>query len=214
MMTIKKALAGVLVHPWVRKLPATSLVALAVAAIIHSALAAVSFDLSAATAALARIGFTVAAGLLPALVEVAKKGVDELGDWLERELTAQPEINEAAARTLVEQAEVVAQTLEETHPMDKEAIADAVGTGLKAHGGAASVIAEDYASAMKNTAELARLVDQMRQNIDSWASQTVEAKRGSLIEDVEMRMKGKGGKQEIRAEDNSTIRGVKQSIDD
>jgi hypothetical protein len=53
----------------------------------------------------------------------------------------------------------------------------------------------------------------MRQKIDAWASQTVEAKRGSLIENVEQTMEGgAGGKQEARAEDNSIISGVKQVI--
>lgn len=209
-MTIKKALAGVLVHPWVRKLPAPSLVALALAAILHSVLSAVSFDPSAVAAALARIGFAVGTALLPSLIEVGKKGVEALGDWLEREMTARPEINEAAARTLVEQAAEVAQTLQETRPTDKDEIAEAVAAGLKEYGGATSVIAEQYAAAMKNTAELTRLVEQMKEKIDVWSTQTIEARRGSLIEDVEMRMKGKGGKQEIRAEDNSTIRRAKQ----
>lgn len=212
-MTIKKALAGVLVHPWVRKLPAPSLVALALAAILHSALSAVSFDPSAVAAALARIGFAVGTGLLPSLIDVGKKGVEALGDWLEREMTARPEINEAAARTLVEQAAEVAQTLQETRPTDKDEIAQAVAAGLKEYGGATSVIAEQYAAAMQNTAELAHLVEQMKEKIDVWSTQTIEARRGSLIEDVEMRMKGKGGKQEIRAEDNSTIRGAKQIIE-
>ena len=212
-MTIKKALAGVLVHPWVRKLPAPSLVALALAAILHSTLAAVSFDASAAAAALARIGFAVGTGLLPSLIEVGKKGVEALGDWLEREMIARPEINEAAARTLVEQAEQVAETLHETRPSDKDEIAEAVAAGLKEYGGATSVIAEEYATAMKNMGVLNRLVVQMKEKIDTWSTQTIEARRGSLIENVEMKMKGKGGKQEIRAEDNSIIRGAKQIIE-
>jgi len=43
--------------------------------------------------------------------------------------------------------------------------------------------------------------------------QRVLAERGSLIEDVEMRMKGRGGKQEVRAKDDSIISGVKQIIE-
>jgi len=56
------------------------------------------------------------------------------------------------------------------------------------------------------------LVEQM-EKIDTWASQTVEARRGSLIENVEQYMKGRGGRQEIRAEDDSIISGVKQIIE-
>ena len=113
-------------------------------------MASVTFDASAAAAALARIGFEIGAGLVPALIEVGKKGIETLGDWLEKEMAAKPEINEAAARTMVEQAETVAQTLEETRPDGKDDIADVVGAGLKAYGGATSEIAEPYAAAMKN----------------------------------------------------------------
>jgi hypothetical protein len=53
----------------------------------------------------------------------------------------------------------------------------------------------------------------MQAKIDTWASQSIEARRGSLIENVEQRMKSKGGKQTMRADDNSTIRGAKQIMD-
>jgi hypothetical protein len=66
---------------------------------------------------------------------------------------------------------------------------------------------------MKNVAELNERVEQMRAKIDAWASQSLEARRCSLIENVEQRMKSKGGKQTMRAEDNSTIRGAKQIMD-
>ena len=212
-MGIKKTLAGILVHPWIRRLPAPSLVALALAGIIHSVMASAAFDASAAAAALARIGFEIGAGLVPAVIEAGKKGVEALGDWLERDMAARPEVNEAAARTMVEQAETVAQTLEETRPEDKDEIADVVGEGLKAYGGATSEIAETYSAALKNVAELNELVAGMKAKIDAWASQTIEARRGSLIENVEQRMKSKGGKQVIRAEDKSRIRGAKQTMD-
>jgi hypothetical protein len=56
-------------------------------------------------------------------------------------------------------------------------------------------------------------VAEMQAKIDIWASQNIEARRGSLIENVEQRMKSKGGKQTMRADDNSTIRGAKQIMD-
>ncbi len=114
---------------------------------------------------------------------------------------------------MVEQAEVVAETVQETRPDDKDEIADAVGEGMKAYGGATAEIAEQYAAAMKDVAELRKLVEQMQEKVDVWASQTVEARRGSLIEDVEQRMKGRGGKQEVSAENDSIISGVKQIIE-
>lgn len=209
-MEIKETLTGIFTHPWIKKLPAPSLVASALAAILHPVLATVGFEVSAATSALARVGFEIGAGLMPSLIEVGKRGIEALGDWLEKEMKEKPEVNEAAARTMVEQAETVAQTLNETHPEDKEEIADVVGQGLGAYGGATSEIAEQYAAAMKNMNELSQQVEQMREKVEEWASQTIEAKRGSLIENVEQRMKGKGGKQEIRAEDDSIVSGAKQ----
>lgn len=211
-MDIKQTLIHVFTNPWIKKIPAPSLAASALAAVIHPALAAVGFELSAAAVALTQIGFKIGAELLPSLIEVGKKGVEALGDWLEKEMAQQPEINEAAARTMVEQAETVAETLQETHPDDKDEIADAVGAGMKAYGGATAEIAEQYAAAMKDIAELRKLVEQMQEKVEIWASQTVEAKRGSLVEDVEQYVKGRGGKQEIRAEDDGIISGVKQVI--
>jgi hypothetical protein len=52
----------------------------------------------------------------------------------------------------------------------------------------------------------------LKEKIDVWSSQTNETRRSSLIENVEMRMKGKGGKQKMSAEDDSIISGVKQII--
>jgi len=212
-MSMKEALVDVLKHPWIKKLPATSLVASALAAIIHPALAAVGFDLSAAAIALARIGFQIGGALLPSMIEIAKTGAEALADWLEKKLSAEPEVNEAAATVMVEQAETVAQAIEETHPDDKQEIAETVGVGLKEYGGATSEIAERYTAALKDTGELARLVDQMRAAIGAWGQQTVEAKRGSLIENVNLQMKGKGGKQTLRAEDDSSISGVTMKIE-
>lgn len=212
-MSIKQALVDVFQHPWIKKLPARSLVASALAAMIHPALAAVDFDLSAATSALAHTGFKIGNALLPIMVNIAKAGAEALADWLEKELFEEPDVNEAAATTMVEQVEVVAQALEETHPNDKQEIAEAVATGLKEYGGATSEIAERYGATLKDARELAKLVDEMRAAIGAWGQQTVEAKRGSLIENVNLQMKGKGGKQTIRAEDDSSINGVKMSIE-
>jgi hypothetical protein len=51
----------------------------------------------------------------------------------------------------------------------------------------------------------------MQAKIEVWASQSVVAKRGSLIQDVVQDIEG-GGKQEVLGEDQSTIKGVRQSI--
>jgi len=212
-MDVKQILAQIFTNPWLTKIPAPSLIASALATLIHSALSAVGFELSAATTALTQIGFKVGAELLPSLIEVGKKGAKFLADWLETEMAKQPEVNEAAARTMVDQAEAVAETIQETHPEDKDEIAEAVGEGMRAYGGATAEIAGQYATAMKDVAELRNLVEQMQEKVEIWASQTVEARRGSLIENVEQHIKGRGGKQETRAEDDSIIRGVKQVID-
>jgi hypothetical protein len=200
-------------NPWIKKLPSPSLIASALAAVIHAALSTVGFELSAAAAALAKIGFKVGLELLPSLVEAAKTGIEALTNWLEREMATQPEVNQAAAQTMVEQAETVAETIQETRPEDKDDIADAVGEGLEAYGGATAEIAEQYAAAIKNVAQLRQLVEQMQEKIEAWASQTVEARRGSLIEDVEQRMKGRSGRQVVRAEDDSIVSGVRQIVE-
>jgi len=211
---MNQALQELFNNPLIKRLPGPSLVASALAAMIHPLLAAVGFELPAAVAALAQFGFKIAAELLPTLLEVAKKGINALTGWFEREMAEKPEVNEAAAQTMVEQAGQVSQTMQETHPDDKDEIADTLREGLAAYGGAMSEIAEQYSAAMKNAAELNQLIEQMRGKLDQWASQTIEAKRGSMIENVEMRMKGgSGGKQEVRAEDDSSISGVKQIIE-
>lgn len=211
-MDIKQALTKVFTNEYIKEIPVGSLAASTIAAVIHPALASVGFELSGAAASLAQIGFKVGEELLPSLIKVGKKGSAALREWLKKEMS-QPEVNEAAARTMVEQAEAVAKTIQETRPDDKDEIADAVGEGMKAYGGATAEIAEQYAAAMKDVAELRKLVEQMQEKVDVWASQTVEARRGSLIEDVEQRMKGRGGKQEVRAENDSIISGVKQIIE-
>jgi beta-phosphoglucomutase-like phosphatase (HAD superfamily) len=128
-------------------------------------------------------------------------------------MAEKPEINEAAAQMMVEQAGQVSQTMQETHPDDKDEIADAIRKGFETYGGAMSEIAEQYQAAMKNADELNQLIEQMRSRLDQWASQSIEAKRGSMIMNVEQRIKGSGGEQKIRAEDDSSIRGTKQIIE-
>jgi hypothetical protein len=210
---MNQALQELLANPWIKKIPARSLVASSLAALIHPVLAAIGFELPAAVAALGQVGFKLAAELLPTLVEAGKQGIQALANWFEKEMSEKPEVNQAAAQTMVEQAGQVSQTMQETHPDDKDEIADTFREGLEAYRGALSEIAEQYSAAMKNASELNQLIEQMKGKLDAWASQTIEAKRGSMIRDVEMRMKGRGGKQEIRAEDDSSISGVKQSIE-
>ena len=200
-------------NPLIKRLPGASLVASALAAMIHPLLAAIGFELPAAVAVLSQFGFKIAADLLPTLVEAAKKGIQALAAWFEREMAEKPEVNQAAAETMVEQAGQVSQTIQETHPDDKDEIAATLSEGLAAYGGAMSEIAEQYSAAMRSAAELSLLMEQMRRKLDQWASQTIEAKRGSMITNVEMRIKGSGGKQEIHAEDDSSISGVKQIIE-
>jgi hypothetical protein len=210
-MDVKSVLSQLFNNPWLKKIPAPSLVASTLATVIHAALAAAGFELSAAAAALARIGFKVGEKLLPSLIAAAEQGVEALTDWLEQNLAEEPEVNEMAANTMIEQAEPVVEALRETRPEDREAVADTMGQGLQAYGGATATIAEQYVLAMKDITELRRLVEEMEAKIDTWASQTVEAKRDSLVENVTQYMEGKG-KQEVRAEDDSIISGVNQSI--
>jgi hypothetical protein len=211
-MDVKQALKDLFNSPWVKSFPAPALVASVLAAMIHPVLAGVGFQASGAALALAKIGFQLADELIPPLLEVAKKGLSELSTWLVQQIRSKPEINEAAARTLVEQAPPLAQTVSETHPDDKDEIAATLGKGLTESGGAAAQIADQYQAAMKEAGDLKKLVEEMNARIDVWASQTVEARRGSLIENVEQYIEGSGGKQEIRAEDDSIISGVKQVI--
>jgi len=209
-MDIKQALTKVFTNEYIKEIPVGSLAASTIAAVIHPALASVGFELSGAAAGLAQIGFKVGEELLPSLIKVAKKGSAALREWLKKEMS-QPEVNEAAARTMVEQAEAVAKTIQETRPDDKDEIADAVGKGMKAYGGATAEIAEQYAAAMKDVAKLRELVEQMQEKVDVWVKQTVEAKRGSLIENVEQVAGGEGPvEQVIRATDDSIVSGVKQ----
>jgi len=209
-MDIKQALTKVFTNEYIKDLHVGTLAASAVAAIVHPALSSVGFELSGAAASLAQIGFKVGEELLPSLIKVAKKGSVALREWLKKEM-AQPEVNEAAARTMVEQADAVAETIQETRPDDKDEIADAVGKDMKAYGGATAEIAEQYAAAMKDVAKLRELVEQMQKKVDVWAKQTIEAKRGSLIENVEQIAKGEGPvEQVIRATDDSIISGAKQ----
>jgi hypothetical protein len=212
-MEFKQALKDLFGSPWVKNFPAPTLVASVLAAIIHPVLAGVGFEIAAAVPALAKIGFQVAGELLPSLLEVAKKGISALGAWLEEQVRTRPEVNEAAAQILVEQAPQIVETVTQTHPDDRDEIASTFGQGLVESGGATAQIAEQYQSAIKETADLKKLVDEMKNKLDVWASQTVEAKRSSMIENVEQRSEGRGGKQVIRAEDDSSISGVKQIIE-
>jgi hypothetical protein len=207
---IGQSLRDLLRSPWLKKIPATSLVTTALAAMVHPALAAVGFNVSQAAGALAGIGFKIGGALLPSLLEAAKSGVEALGDWFERKLRDEPKVNEAAARTMAENAQVSAETLQEARPEDKEAVAAAISEGLKAFGGATAAIAQDYARAMSEVGDLRDLVAQMQQKIDTWASQTVEARRGSLIDDVWQDQSGAPTRQTVFADDHSTIRGVVQ----
>jgi hypothetical protein len=212
-MEFKHALKDLFGSPWVKNFPASTLVASVLAAIIHPVLASVGFEIAAAAPALAKIGFQVAGELLPSLLEVAKKGLSALGIWLEQQIRTQAEVNEAAAQILVEQAPQVVETVSQTHPDDKDEIAATFGQGLAESGGATAQIAEQYQAAIKETADLRKLVEEMKSKLDVWASQTIEAKRGSMIENVEQRSKDRSGKQVIRAEDDSSISGVKQIIE-
>lgn len=212
-MVNRQPLIDLFSNPWVKKLPAPTLVASILAAMIHPILAGIGFDAAAAATSLARIGFQVAGELLPSLIEVAKKGISALGDWLEKQITGKPDVNETAAQTLVDQAPDIAETLAQTHPDDNKEIAETLSQGLAASGGAMAEIAELYKAAMKEAADIRALVEEMHSKIDMWASQTVEARHGSMVENVEQHTKGRGGKQQIRAEDDSSISGVKQKIE-
>ena len=193
--------------PWIKKILAHSLVASIVACIVQPVLAEIRFDIVGAPTALAQVGFHVASELLPALIDITKTGISTLSDWLEKKMPEMIEVNEAAARALAEQAGGFAEIVAQTHPGDANEIADSLQQGLVASGGAIAEIADLYKAAMRETADLGKLIEEMMSRIDGWACQSAEVRRGSLIENVEMRMKGRGGKQEIRVEEGSIIHG-------
>jgi hypothetical protein len=212
-MLNRQPLIDLFSSPWVKKLPAPTFIASVLAAIIHPVLAGIGFDVAAAAAVLAKIGFQVAGELLPSIIEVAQKGISALGDWLEKEIAGRPEVNEAAARLLVEQAQEVTETLADAQPEEKAELAEAFGQGLATSGGAIAAIAEPYQAALLDAADLRALIEDMRARINTWASQTIEARGGSVIEGAEQQIKGRGGQQDIRAEDNSRISRVRQKIE-
>lgn len=210
-MNIKEQLKSFFQNPWALNIPAQPFAAGILASVIYPALEATGFEASTAASALGQIGFSIAKELLPSLTEAAKRGVKSLGDWLVKKLQEDPEVNQAAAETMVKQAEPVAETLHETRPEDRSDVADKVGQGLESYGGATAMIADDYADAMKDPAGLRQQMEIMQAKIEVWASQSVVARRGSLIQDVVQDIEG-GGKQEVLGEDQSTIKGVRQSI--
>ncbi len=210
-MKIKEQLKYFFENPWVLSIPAQPFAAGILASIIYPSLQATGFETSTAASALGQIGFSIAKELLPSLTEAAKKGVTSLGDWLVKKMQEEPEVNQAAAETMVKQAEPVAEMLRETRPEDKSEVAEKVSQGLESYGGATAVIADDYAAAMKDMAELRQKMEKMHAKIDVWASQSVVARRESLIKDVVQDIEGQG-KQEVIAEDNSSIEGVRQTI--
>lgn len=210
-MNVKERLTPFFSNPWIVNLPGQTLLAGILASIIHPALQAAGFDAAAAAPALGQIGFSIAKELLPSLIEAARQGSKALGDWLVKKMQEEPEVNQAAAQTMVKQASPVAETLQETRPEDKSETADKVGQGLESYGGATAEIADDYADALKDPSGLSQQVEFMQAKIDLWASQSVVARRGSLIQGVVQDMEG-GGKQEVIAEDHSTIKNVRQTL--
>jgi hypothetical protein len=191
----------------------TGLVAATVAQMVYAALNQVGFEPAKAADQLGKLGFKIGQALLPELTEVAKTGIKGLTKWFEAKLASSVEVNEAATSVLIEQAEPLAKAVDEGVPHEKESVADEMQKGLQAYGGAMIEIAESYAAVIKDLSQLQELVEDMQQKVEAWANQTVEAKRGSLIENVEQTIEGgAGGKQEIRAEDDSIISGVKQVI--
>ncbi len=214
-MEQKQLFSQIWANPWLKKIPVRSLFATVLATAIHPVLAAVGFQLSAASSALASIGFSLGQDLLnqflPALVEAAKQGIQSLADWLEKAIAEKPEVNQAAAQVSVNQAEPVGQSLQELSPAVKEEIASAVREGMQAYGGATAAIAPQYADALKDLTELRRLVAEMQEKLEVWSKQSIEARRNSLVANAEQSMEGKG-EQRIIAEDDSSITGVKQSI--
>jgi hemerythrin-like domain-containing protein len=189
------------------------LVAATMARLIHVALTEVSFDPARAVDQLSKLGFKVGQALLPELMEAAKNGVKSLTQWFEAKLTTSTEANEATSRTLVEQAEAITTAVQEGLPNEKKEVAETMKKGLQAYGGATAEIAETYAAVLLDPNQLQKFVAEMQRKIDTWARQSIEAKQGSLIENVEQTIEGgSGGQQEIRAEDNSIISGVKQTI--
>ncbi len=189
------------------------LVAATVAQIVLAALKQAGFDPVKAAEQLGKLGFNISKALLPELIETAKTGVKGLTKWFEAKMVSSVEVNEAATNILVEQAEPVAKAVQEGLPEEKADVAQTMQEGLQAYGGAMTEIAGSYAAVIKDLSQLHKLVEEMQQKTGAWTNQTIEAKEGSLIEDVSQSMVGGvGGKQEARASGQSTIRGSRQSI--
>lgn len=214
-MDVSSLLKQVWNNPWLKKIPVKSLFATLLASIIHPALGAVGFQLSAAGAALSQVGFKLGEealkSLLPSIVEAAKQGVEVLANWLEQALAEKPEVNEAAAQLAAEQARPAAESLQAARAEDKGEVAAAVGAGMEAYGGATAAIAEPYSAALKDVTRLEERLKEIESRLQTWSSQTMEARRGSLIADSEQDMQGPG-EQKMIAEDNSQIIGAKQSL--
>ncbi len=194
-------------------LPGSSLVAATLARIVYAALNEAGFDIVRSVELLGKLGFKVGKALMPELIEAAKTGIKGLTKWFEVQLASSPEVNEAGAKLLLEQAEPITTAAQEGLPEEKDEVADTMKAGLEQYGGATAEIADPYADVMKDLSKLDRLAVEMRQKIEVWASQIVEAKRGSLIENVDQTIEGgSGGKQAVQAEDESIVSGVRQVI--
>src|SRR5262249_22813643 len=116
--------------------------------------------------------------------------------------------------TLAKNVKETSEALRALDSADAEKMAKKLSEGMKSAGGAAAAIAEDFTSGVTPGADLAAGQERMLEKIASRASQSIEARRGSLIENVTQKLgKGAFGKQTMVAEDQSTIKGASQEID-
>ncbi len=79
--------------------------------------------------------------------------------------------------------------------------------GLAAFGGATAQIAEPYAEVIKDINKLNLLMGVMHNRLNTWASQTIEAKNNSIVRDIEL-FQESGIRQIIHADDHSLVEKV------
>lgn len=173
-------------------------------------------DLEQAKERLAALGIKVKETVVPILVEKAKGSIRALAQWLREERQRNDvDLNDATAEILANQAEAVGQALDEAELDDeaKKETARQVKESLQQLGGPHSKIAEDYAQALLEPDMREVLMAKMADNLQTWRSQSIEARRNSLIVDPEQIMEGSlPGEQRIHADDQSRIIRPKQRM--
>ena len=185
-----------------------------VSRVIFGLFKTVDFDLEKVKELLAKLGVNVRDRLVPIMVEKAKEGIESLFEWL-RGQEEEVEVNEATAEILVSQTQAAGDALDEAEIGDdkREETAQQVQQSLEALGGAHTQIAEAYAQALLNPDMREVLMAKMAGGLQTWQSQSMEARRNSLIAHSEQIMESDlPAEQHMVAEDDGVIIGGVQRI--